>query len=219
MLLERTAARPVGDMPAGGGPVDVEESTFEANVYGRDLGAVVVPVPMSFNVMVAALVGSDTLTREELATPAAVRREVELHLAYYGVFHVYGVAKALVDANPNGDDWVLFCRQAVAGMLAAEGVASGLEQLTADEMTAALTVHGDLYPENLATPDDIRRELTRIAYVHGVDALRALAADLAVRPYKVNAPAFDTEAHAWPGFCRQAVTAMLTATGALAGAR
>lgn len=212
MLLERTAARPVGDMPAGGGPVVVVEATFEANVYGRDLGAVLMSVPMSFNVMVAALVGSETLTREELATPAAVRREVELHLAYYGVFHVYGVATSLVDANVNDDDWVLFCRQAVAGMLAAEGVTSGLERLTAAEMTAALTVYGDLYPENLATPDDVRTELTRIAYVHGVDALRANGARLDAEPYQVDA-------HAWPGFCRRAVAGMLAGTGALAGAR
>ncbi len=195
------------------------EATFEANVYGRDLGAVLMSVPMSFNVMVAALVGSETLTREELATPAAVRREVELHLAYYGVFHVHGVATSLVDANVNDDDWVLFCRQAVAGMLAAEGVTSGLERLTAAEMAAALTVYGDLYPENLATPDDVRTELTRIAYVHGVDALRANGARLDAEPYQVDAPAFDVDAHAWPGFCRRAVAGMLAGTGALAGAR
>jgi len=57
----------------------------------------------------------------------------------------------------------------------------------------------------------VHAELTRIAYTHGVDALRKTAARLAAEPYQVHAPAFDVAAHAWPGFCRQAVAGMLAA--------
>jgi hypothetical protein len=112
-----------------------------------------------------------------------------------------------VSTTDPDDEWVWFCRRAVTDMLTAEGVSSGIEALTADELTAGLMVMGDLFAEDLATPDDVRYEITRIAYTRGIDAFRKAAAER----FEVNAPAFDVDAHAWPGFCRQAVAGMLAA--------
>ncbi|WP_241883027.1 hypothetical protein [Frankia sp. KB5] len=191
---------------------------FEPNEFGPDLGFLRVPVPLSFDVMVAVLADSHALTREDLETPADVRWEVEFHVAAYGLFAAHKAAGKLADTNVIGDDWVMLCRRAVLDMLIAEGVSSGVDELTADEMAAALMVHSDLYAEHLSTPVDVRRELTRLAYSYGVDALRRTAASLAVEPYRVLAPAFDAEA--WPAFCRRAVAGMLAADiRALAGVR
>ncbi len=219
MLLERTATRPIETIPAGSGPAAASPLMFEEDAFGPTRTRVRVPVPLSYLMMVAALAESDNVPREELQTPADIRWQVEFEVAFRGWDAVHQAAEKLIDAGIENDDWLLFCHQAVITMLTADGVASGLDRLTADEMIAALTVYGDLSPANLATPAAVRWELTRIAYLHGLDDLRANAARLAAKPYQVGAPAFDTEAHAWPGFCRQAVTAMLAATGALAGAR
>ncbi|MEX5713509.1 hypothetical protein AB1484_36205 [Parafrankia sp. FMc6] len=218
MLLERTSARPVGSMPAGGGP-KVNRPMFDEDVfYGPTRGYLAARVPLTYALMVAALVDGETLTREDLRTPAEVRYEVEFHVAFRGMSSVFESADRVADANLNGDAWLMFCHQAVAGMLAAEGVPSGVDELNADELTGALMVFGALHAENLATPADVRAELTRIAYLHGVDDLRWNAANLAVHPYQVNAPVWDTEEHAWPEFCRQAVAAMLAADTATVAA-
>ncbi len=218
MLLERTAARPIETVPAGGGPAAVSPWTFEEDPLGPTRTRVRVPVPLSYLMMVTALADADDITAEELATPADIRWKVEFEVAYRGWAAVQAGAERVAEARIIGDDWLLFCHWSVINMLHVEGIPSGVDQLTADELTAALTLYGEIYPMDPADTESTRQELTRITYTHGVDALRVAAASLAGHPYEVNAPSFDTDAHAWPGFCRQAVAAMLAGTGALVGA-
>lgn len=210
MLLERTSARPVGSMPAGGGPVS-GPPMFEEGEYGPTRGYLSARVPLTYTVMVAALVDADIISRDDVATPELVRYEVEYQVASRGMTAVYETLHRLSDADVRHDEWILFCRRAVTDMLTAEGVRSGVEQLTADELAAGLRDLSDLWSEDLATPDDVRYEITRIAYSRGIDAFRQAAAE----PY-VDAPEWDTEAHAWPEFCRQAVAGMLAAAVAVA---
>ncbi|ABD10574.1 hypothetical protein Francci3_1196 [Frankia casuarinae] len=223
MLLERTSARPVGSMPAGspvGGRPVGGPPMFEEGEYGPTRGYLSARVPLTYAVMVAALVDADVIGWDDVATPELVRYEVEYQVAARGMTAVYQTWQRLADANVRGDEWVMLCRRAVLDMLIAEGVPSGVDELTAGEMAAALMVHSDLYAEHLSTPVDVRRELTRLAYSYGVDALRRTAASLAGEPYRVLAPASDAEAHAWPAFCRRAVAGMLAADiRALAGVR
>ncbi len=217
MLL--TLARPIVAIPAGRGPAGTSATMFEEDAFGPTRTRVRVPVPLSYLMMVAALADADgEITRVDLATPADVRWQVEFEIAYRGWDAVHQAAERVADARIIGNDWLLFCHRSIINMLHVEGIASGVDQLTPDELTAALTLYGEIYPMDPADTEGTRQELTRIAYTHGVDALRAVAAQMAAHPYEVNAPSFDTDAHAWPGFCRQAVTAMLADTGALVGA-
>ncbi|EFC86140.1 hypothetical protein [Parafrankia sp. EUN1f] len=213
MLLERTSARPVGSMPAGGGAPNAAP-IFDEDLHGPTCGYLAARVPLTYALMVAALVDGETLTREDLRTPAEVRHEVEFHIAFRGMASVFETADRLSWERVGTDEWVVFCRQAVMEMLAAEGVISGVDQLTADELAAGLMHLSDRDAEDLTNPIDVRYELTRIAYTRGVDAFRQAAAE----PFEVDAPAFDTEAHAWPGFCRQAVAGMLASDAAAVAA-
>lgn len=123
MLLERTSARPVGSMPAGGGSSpDVCGicGVPEFETPGPVVTRVRMPIPLSFDLMVAVLAELSLATRADLATPEDVRHQIDSTVIAYG--HLAALTAAERLATQPADGWVQFCRQAVAGMLAADAV-------------------------------------------------------------------------------------------------